>query len=115
VAIKGNPVVEFRASVKEIVITRLFTDVPISGVDLEETLMWEEEEQTGRMTLMGPQLLMDDLREDDIVLTVSLAGIETPGDYRLTVRPAAPPRLSIRSYQPAEITVSIIPRLQRVE
>jgi YbbR domain-containing protein len=115
VTVEGSQSIEFRASVKEIVVTRLFADVPIVDSNLNDTLEWDREEATGSMTLMGPQLLMDDLREEDILLSVSFAGIERPGNYRLQVRPAAPPRLTIRNYQPEEITVSVIPRLLREE
>lgn len=115
VAVEGSQSIEFRASIKEIVVTRLFADVPITASNLADALQWEGEEALGSMTLMGPQLLMDDLREEDILLSISFAGIERPGDYRLTVRPAAPPRLSIRSFQPEEIIVSVISKLQGVE
>ena len=115
VDVEGSQSIEFRASIKEIIVTRLFTDVPITALNLADTLDWEQKTATGSLTLMGPQLLMDDLRQEDILLSISFADIQRPGDYRLTVRPAAPPRLTIRSYQPEEITVSVMPSLLRAE
>jgi len=115
VTVVGSRTVEFQAVIKEIVVTRLYTDVPVDGLALDPMLTWKGEKPKGSIGVVGPQLVIEGLSSRDVGLSVDLSGFSAPGEYRVAVGPRVPPRLQIRSYAPREITVVLEPRIPTEE
>ncbi len=106
----GDTSVEFNGNIEEIIVTRMFTDIPIKGLNMNPSLEWLEDTSPGRITLQGPQLLMEGLDTGDILMAADLTGINMPGEYVVPVNTTVPSRMEIREYGPKAITITLLPK-----
>ncbi len=106
--IVGDPVIEFKADIRETVQTKRYDPVEITALDLIQT--YEVKSilpVSGRLQVQGPQLAVEAIKPEELRLTVDLSGVRRLGTHVLRVSPEAPVGVSILDYEPKEITVEI--------
>ncbi len=84
----------------------VFEDVLLVYINLDENLEASLEHDTISVTLEGLPEKLQETESDDLVAFVDLEG-KTPGNYEMEIKLNPPERLSVISYTPEEIEVSI--------
>jgi YbbR domain-containing protein len=105
VTISSNREVEFKGSIEEIILTKDYVDIPIRAENLDNALVWANNEQISNITLEGPKIFIEALDVEDVRMIVDLEGIRDPGEYAVNVIPSVPPGIVIREFYPAQIIV----------
>jgi YbbR domain-containing protein len=109
VSLIGSSIVEIHGIVREIIIRRDFESVDLRYVDLSPTLIVGTGAAEGTVRITGPQLVVESLRREDLVLEVACNSVTSPGTYELPVRPLTPSGVAVVSYQPGMVNVRIDP------
>ena len=107
VSLIGSSIVEVHGIIREIIVRRTFEAVEIRYSNLLPSLSADGPENLGSLSFSGPQLVLESLRAGDFVLDVDCEEITEPGVYELTVVPEGPGRVSIVSFQPAVVNISV--------
>lgn len=110
--IAGEPTVEFRATIQEAVVAKSLQPVPIAGIDLAARFALKAPLQTGRVEVQGPQLIVDGVRADQVRLLLDCSIVKRAGQYTLHPRPEAPSGVTVRDWEPKELTVEFVPSRQ---
>ncbi len=84
----------------------VFEDVQVVCINLEDNVEASLEQETISVTLEGLPEVLQETESDDLVAFVDLEG-KTPGNYEMEIKFNPPERLSVISYTPEEIEVSI--------
>ncbi|NCN04557.1 MAG: YbbR-like domain-containing protein [Spirochaetales bacterium] len=108
--VQGGNQVEVRISIEEAVVLTTFTGVDILVLDTPPGLVLSQSLIPGDIRVQGAQLLLEQVRTDQVRLTVDAAEIDGPGTYRLRTRPEVPPGILILRYEPTEVEVDFIQR-----
>lgn len=112
VRIPGGEVVEIRAVVNERIITRTFQDVPVVLAGLREDLESAVPLPTGVVQIQGRELVVNQVRRDEVLLLVDATDLEEPGTYALATRPSLPRDVFILNYDPRELSVRIVASIE---
>jgi YbbR domain-containing protein len=107
ITISSQRVVEFQGVIREIIMRREYVGVPITAVNLSESLSWDSEVLVSSITLEGPKLFIEALQVDDIRMEIDLKDVHEPGEYKRKLNPSVPPGLVIRDFTPATIEVVV--------
>jgi hypothetical protein len=109
VKIAGEPSVEFRATIQEAVVAKSLQPVQVTGIDLSPRFAPKAPLQTGRVEVQGPQLLVDGVRADQVRLLLDCSAVKRAGVYVLHPRPEAPSGITVRDWEPRELSVEFVP------
>jgi len=104
----GGDIVEFRGMIREITMLKTF---PISGLiylDLHPDLSVSGGPVAGFLKVQGNQNTLQQLRDEDMRLTVDCSEIREAGVYTLSVKPDVPQGVTVLSYEPDEVVVRIV-------
>ena len=112
VKIAGEPSVEFRATIQEAVVAKSLQPVQVTGFDLSPRFAPKAPLQTGRVEVQGPQLLVDGVRADQVRLLLDCSVVKRAGVYVLHPRPEAPSGITVRDWEPRELSVEFVPSRQ---
>ena len=110
VTIESESSVEFQAIVEKVVTIKEFTDLRIEGLNLDESLKWDEAKDSGAITVQGSLIQLEAVSQNDIRLAVDFGEINEPGQYSLAVATVVPAGLSVRRFEPSEIQVELTSR-----
>jgi len=103
----GGAVVEFNGIIQEAVILKTFESVEIIALDLEPELILTNADLSGSIRVQGSQLILEETRPEEIMLTIDCSEIRAPGIYAMPVKPDVPFGLLVLKYEPLEIELTI--------
>lgn len=104
----GGNTVEFSGIIQEKTVLRSVEDVDLIALDLRDGLAVQRLPQDNRIRIQGTQSTLEQYDNQDYRLTFDCSVIEEPGSYTLKVSPDVPQGVLVLSYQPTEVTVSIV-------
>jgi hypothetical protein len=106
--IAGDPNVEFRADIRETVVSRRYDGVDILTMDLSPHLALKSPLPAGSLQLRGPQLAVEGFRQDQLRLIVDCSSLRRPGAYVLHPKPETPSSAAVLDYSPREVPVELV-------
>ncbi|MCX7028691.1 MAG: CdaR family protein [Spirochaetes bacterium] len=104
-SLAGDPFVEFKASIKEAVVSRRFEDVEVVVLDAAAGLKPAEELPAGSVQVQGSQLAVEALQTGQVRLVVEGHSIRRTGTWTLPTRPEVPSSVTVLDWSPKELTV----------
>ena len=75
--------------------------------DLPENARILSEIPSGQVKAQGTLLLIDELRQDDIILSGDGSGIDSSGTHTIPLVPTTPEGIIVLSFSPTEIPVTV--------
>jgi YbbR domain-containing protein len=108
--ILGGNTVEYSAKVSSANIEKVFSDISVTPLNLDENFTARIQPETGEITFKGKYSDINDFTPDSNTLTVDLSDIKDEGDIELPVKAAAGKPEELYSYEPKTVTVKIIKR-----
>lgn len=107
VTVQGDPAVTVEITVKPVEISIPFPGVRVEPINLEAGFNARVEPETVSVQIFGPVALLNQLKPEDIQMSVDLAGLEA-GTYLLEPKVVGvPDGLSVESIQPAQVQVVV--------
>ena len=107
IELPGGTAVEFRGVVEESIIIRTITDIILVVFDLPNNLHIAGELPKASLTLQGNQLAIEDLRPQDITLSVDGSEIRIPGNYTLPVDMDIPSGFAVLGVSPRNVQIQV--------
>lgn len=108
VTIQGEPAVTVQVTIQPIIINVTIPAIRVEPINVEAGFNARVEPDTVSVVIRGPVALLNQLKADDIQLSVDLAGQTTAGTVLLTPAVVAVPEdLSVESIQPAQVQVVV--------
>lgn len=106
--VEGSGLVDSRVTVNQRIVSATMESVEIVTIDLAEGLLFADRLPRGKMTIQGPQLLVDEYRASGGTFAANMARLRVPGTYRVALVPQVPEELIVLSYEPLEIEVHLV-------
>jgi YbbR domain-containing protein len=106
-AIRGDGTAEFRGFIRERTAAEDFRDLPIQINNLNDDFAGTLSIASGFVRLEGGQRSIQELPEEQIILTVDCSLIESDGDYFLPVTVIVPPLFALVRQNPENVTVTV--------
>ncbi len=103
VKVKGSQEVSFSAVISEAVILKNFKNIDVISVDVGQGLRLASSLPKGEVKIQGSQLLVENLKPDDLRLVVDCSSVEAQGRVLLPVKPETPEGIIVLDYEPKEI------------
>jgi hypothetical protein len=107
VTIRGNPMTEFHAAIKQIMRLENFEGLPISIIGLPERFVADLEIKTGMVRLEGSQQDLEQYIPPDSWLSLDGSSITREGTYTLPVTVQVAPEFILLRQEPETVTVHI--------
>lgn len=108
VTVQGEPAVTVQILIEPIIINVTIPSIPVEPINVEAGFNARVEPETVSAVIRGPVALLNQLKAEDIQLSVDLAGQTTAGTVLLTPNVVAvPENLSVESIQPAQVQVVV--------
>ena len=105
--IPGGQIVEFRGVVDEAMIIRTLENSEVVILDLPERLRTVNTLPPVSLTIQGSQLLVEDIRPQDVTFYIDGSAIQRPGTYNLPLEIDTPPGLAVLQILPRELSVVV--------
>ncbi len=106
--VAGDPTVEFKAAIREVVLSKRYDPVDIVSLDLSPRLAVKTALPSGSVQVRGAQLAVEGFKPDQVRLLIDCSGIRKPGVYVLHPRPETPSSVTVLDFSPREVTVEIV-------
>jgi hypothetical protein len=106
--VAGDASADFRATIQESVVAKLFSGVGIVAADLSPHLAFRTALPAGTVQLQGTQLVVDAVRSDQVQLVVDASVIKRVGSYVLHPRPEAASGVTILDWSPRDLAVDVV-------
>lgn len=113
--IRGDGMTEFKGLVKNLILIRTFTGLPLDIRNLPDAFQAEMEVRQGSLRLQGDQKEMETYSGGDLVLWLDGAEIQEAGVYPLPVQAEFPPAFGLIRCDPPEVTVTVHRRVKAPE
>jgi hypothetical protein len=107
VSIRGNTMIEFNASIKQIIRLENFDGLPISIIGLPERFTADLEIKTGMVRLGGSQEDLEQYRPPASLLSLDGSAISQAGTYTLPLTVQVAPGFTLLRQEPETVTVHI--------
>jgi YbbR domain-containing protein len=105
----ASSVVEVRGIIREVIVEKTYEAVALNYKNLSPDMTLGEIAEFGSVKVSGPQLTVEALRANDLILDVECGTINSPGSYELAVDATVPPGISLISYQPLTVNAQAEP------
>ena len=103
----GGDTVEFFGIVQEKTILKTVEDIDLIALDLAGDLAVSGVPEDTRMTVQGSQLQLEQVNNEDFMLTFDCSDIEEPGAYTLSVTPDVPRGVLVMKYSPTSVEIKV--------
>ncbi len=108
VSVQGDPAVTVEITIRPFETSTTLPAVRVDSVNLAAGFNARIEPETVSVQVFGPVVQLNQLKPEDIQLSVDLTGVDAPGTYLLEPKVvAAPDGLSVESIQPAQVQVVV--------
>ena len=107
ISFSGGDIVEFSASIKEVLVVRTMSGVDVITLDLDNGLQIGGFQGIYTMEIQGKMLELEKYIPGDFRFTVDCSTLIKPGSYNLPVIPDVPVGILVLNYEPKEIRVEI--------
>ena len=107
ITVSGSPVVEVHGIVRESIVRRTFEAVVVEYTGLPGNLVIRAADEYGSLRLSGPQLVVESVRNDDLLFEVDCSDLGEAGSYELKPLARVPRRLSVISYAPSVVSILV--------
>lgn len=104
--VAGDPFVEFKASIREAVVSRRFENVELIVLDAAAGLQPAERLPAGSVQVQGPQLAIEALTAAQVRLVVAGEAVRRAGTWTLATRPEVPSGVTVLDWSPKELAVA---------
>lgn len=104
----AGDVIEFSGIIAEKIIVKSISELSIVSVDLPDNLLISELLPGATIRLQGTQQRMDRIKLQNLQFSVDCSSIKSPGKYTLPVKVDVPDDLTVLSYTPVRIEVSVV-------
>lgn len=98
---------QFSAEVRKAVVYRTFEDVPIQASGLADGLSLASDLPAGSARVLATRAELDAMDAGGASLRADLSGVAGAGVYTVAVTPAFPDGVSVESWQPLVITITV--------
>jgi hypothetical protein len=106
--IAGDSSADFRATIQESTVTRVFDKLVVEGVDLSTRLALRSRLPAGTVQVQGTQLAVDAVRPDQVRLILDLSGLRRAGTYTLHPRPETTSSVTVLDWSPRDVAVDVV-------
>lgn len=106
-AFPGGDTVEFFGIVQEKTILKTVEDIDLIALDLASDLAVSGVPEDAWMTIQGSQLQLEQVNNEDFMLTFDCSDIEEPGMYTLSVTPDVPRGVLVMKYSPTSVEIEV--------
>ncbi len=103
--VAGDPTVEFKAVIQEVILSKRYDSVEIVTLDLSPHLAVKTSLPAGSIQVQGPQLTVEGFKPDQIRLLLDCSGIHRAGAFLMRPKPETPSTVTVLDYAPKEISV----------
>lgn len=110
ITVTDPSVLEFRASVTEIVSEKEFSDISITVLNINEQLMLANTLPAGMIKFRAPYEVLANLELESVRMIINCENIKQQGKYTLRTVPEYPPELVLVDYTPKEVIIDLVPR-----
>jgi YbbR domain-containing protein len=107
IAIAGPAEITLNAIVRQSRSSKFYDGVRIAAVNARPGLVFSFKPGTGAMTLSGPQVELDQLVAESLVLTVDVGSIGEVGEYELPLTAVAHSTFALEGFSPGFVTVIV--------
>lgn len=107
ISVLGNDAVQFHGVIQKIIIIKTVAPVDVVAIDLSPSFTMTTTNRTGQVQLQGGEVDLENLKPGDVTLNVECSQIRQPGVYTLPVKPSVPAGLTVLSYAPQRVTLTI--------
>lgn len=107
ISVVGNNAVQFHGVIQKIIIIKTIAPVDVVAVNLNPAFTMTTTDKTGQVQLQGGEVDLENLKPGAVTLNVECSQIKSPGVYSLPVKPSVPPGLTVLSYTPQHVTLTI--------
>ncbi len=108
VRVAGDASADFRATIQEATVTRVFNEVPLVPLDLSSHYVVKSPPAAGTVQVRGMQLLVDGVRPEQVQLLLDCSVVKRAGQYVLHPRPETVSGVTVLDWSPREVTVEFV-------
>jgi hypothetical protein len=108
VRVAGDASADFRATIQEATVTRVFKDVALVPVDLSLHFVPRSQPPGGTVQVQGTQLVVDGIRPEQVQLLLDCSVVKRAGQYVLRPRPETVSGATVLDWSPREVTVDFV-------
>lgn len=105
-------VLEFKASISEIVSEKEFSEISITALNINEQLILDSALPVGIIKFRASYESLNNLDMNTIRIIINCENIKQQGRYTLRAVPEYPPELVLVDYSPQEVQIDLIPRYE---
>lgn len=102
--------VDVRIGIEEAVVLTTFSGVDIIVLGIPEDLVLDTAPPTGEIRVQGAQLVLEQVRNDQVRITTDASVVQGPGRVVLRTRPEVPAGILVLRYDPVEIELEFLER-----